>query len=144
MPQFVAKTYEKLNQQNYSIQQSEKYLEGVKKELANTKGIFKRKQRKELQEEIDELEPQIDNMKRYLSSIVQRDGYDTVKEFLSAYKVAKAEYSAYQSALAKWEQQTGKQAETDSIKAKLTAYQKRNKEEQKNKQHTKKKDGGAR
>lgn len=58
-------------------------MEGVKKELANTKGIFKRKQRKELQEQINELESQIDNMKRYLSSIVQRDGYDTVKEFLA-------------------------------------------------------------
>ena len=140
----LSETYNKLNQQNYSIQQREKQLEGVKKELANTKGIFKRKQRKELQERINELEPQIDNMKRYLSSIVQRDGYDTVKEFLAAYKVAKAEYGAYQSALAKWEQQTGKQAETDSIKAKLAAYQKRNIEQQKNKQHTKKKDRGAR
>lgn len=116
----------------------------MKKELANTKGIFKRKQRKELQEQINELEPQIDNIKRYLSTIVQRDGYDTVKEFLAAYKVAKAEYSAYQSALAKWEQQTGKQAEPDSIKAKLVAYQKRNREEQKNKQNTKKKGRGAR
>ena len=140
----LSETYNKLNQQNYSIQQREKQLEGVKKELANTKGIFKRKQRKELQERINELEPQIDNMKRYLSSIVQRDGYDTVKEFLAAYKVAKVEYGAYQSALAKWEQQTGKQAETDSIKAKLAAYQKRNIEQQKNKQHTKKKDRGAR
>ncbi len=116
----------------------------MKKELANTKGIFKRKQRKELQEQINELESQIDNMKRYLSSIVQRDGYDTVKEFLAVYKVAKAEYGAYQSALAKWEQQTGKQAEPDSIKAKLAAYQKRNIEEQSYKQHTKKKDRGER
>ena len=58
--------------------------------------------------------------------------------------MAKAEYGAYQSALARWEQQTVKQSEPDSIKAKLVAYQKRNKEEQKNKQHSKKKDRGAR
>lgn len=140
----LSQTYEKLNQQNYAIQQREKQLEGVKTELTNTKGIFKGKQRKELQGEIEQLESQIDNMKQYLSSIVKREGFETVKAFLRAYQSAKSEYSDYQSALSEWEKRTGKQAEPESIKAKLEAYQKRNKEEQKNEQHTKKKDRGAR
>lgn len=37
----LSQTYEKLNQQNYAIQQREKQLEGVKTELANTKEFSK-------------------------------------------------------------------------------------------------------
>ena len=42
-----------------------------------------------------------------------------VKEFLAEYKASKAEYADYQSAVARWEQQTGNKAEPDSLKAKL-------------------------
>jgi len=42
-----------------------------------------------------------------------------VKEFLTDYRTSKAEYTDYQSAVAKWEQQTGNKAEPDSLKAKL-------------------------
>ncbi|MBS6520173.1 MAG: MobA/MobL family protein [Clostridiales bacterium] len=140
----LAETYEKLNQQNYAIQQREKQLVAVKTELENVKGVFKGKQRKELQEQIDRLELQIDNMKQYLSSIVQRAGYETVKDFMTVYKTAKVEYSDYQSARSKWEKQTGKQAEPDSIKAKLAAYQKQKKEQQNKVQNILKNDRGAR
>ena len=81
---------------------------------------------------------------KYLSSIVQREGFETVKAFLRAYKTAKSEYSDYQLALSEWEKQTGKQAEPESIKAKMATYQKRNKEQQNNVQNTRKKDREAR
>lgn len=58
-------------------------------------------------------------MKQYLSSIVQGYGYKNVKEFLAEYRASKAEYTDYQSAVAKWEQQTGNKAEADSLKARL-------------------------
>ena len=83
------------------------------------KGIFKAKQRKELQEQAEQLKTQIANMKQYLSSIVQGYGYKNVKEFLAEFKDSKAEYADYQSTVAKWEQQTGNKAEPDSLKAKL-------------------------
>ena len=56
----------------------------------------------------------------------------------------KSEYNDYQSALAKWEKQTGKQTEPDSIKAKLAAYQKQKKEQHHKVQNTLKKDKDAR
>lgn len=134
--------YKRLDKENHAIYQQEKKLVTVKTELANTKGIFKGKQRKELQEQISSLESQIDNMKRYLSGIVQGYGYKTVKEFLVEYKMSKAEYSDYQSAVAKWEKETGQQAEADGIVEKLKAYQKKEKEQ--NIQHDRKKDRDAR
>ena len=61
------------------------------KGLVGAKGIFKAKQRKELQEQAEQLKTQIANMKQYLSSIVQGYGYKNVKEFLAEFKVSKAE-----------------------------------------------------
>ena len=75
----------------------------MEKEIAGTKGIFKGKQRKELQEQAKQLKTQIANMKQYLSSIVQGYGYKNVKEFLAEYSASKAEYGDYQLAVAKWE-----------------------------------------
>ncbi|MBP3542665.1 MAG: hypothetical protein J6J86_00395 [Lachnospiraceae bacterium] len=115
----LADIYHKLERQNAAIYERERQLASVEKELAVAKGIFKTKQRKELQEQTEQLKTQIANMKQYLSSIVQGYGYKNVKEFLAEFKASKAEYADYQSTVAKWEQQTGNKAESDSMKARL-------------------------
>lgn len=115
--------YHKLEKQSEAIYEREQQFGGLEKELANAKGIFKGKQRKEMQGQIEQLQTQIENMKRYLSSIVQGYDYKNVKEFLAEYKASKAEYNDYKSAVAKWEQQTGNKAELDSIKARLQRKQ---------------------
>lgn len=126
--------YHKLEKQNTSIYEREKQLANVEKELAGAKGIFKAKQRKELQEKEEQIKTQIGNMKQYLSSIVQGYGYKNVKEFLAEYKASKAEYTDYQSAVAKWEQQTGNKAEPDSLKARLQRKQQEVKKRENNRQ----------
>ena len=137
--------YYKLERQNTAIYEREKLLANVEKELAGAKGIFKAKQRKELQEQAEQLKTQIANMKQYLSSIVQGYGYKNVKEFLAEYRASKAEYTDYQSAVARWEQQTGNKAETDSMKARLQRKQQEVKERENNRQsHRHKNDRGAR
>ncbi len=126
--------YHKLEKQNEAIYEREQQLDGLEKELASTKGIFKGKQRKELQEQIEQLQTQIENMKRYLPSIVQGYGYKNVKEFLTEYKASKAEYNDYKSAVTKWEQQTGNKAEAEGIRAKLRQKQQEAKERENNRQ----------
>ena len=106
----------------------------MEKEIAGTKGIFKGKQRKELQEQAEQLQSQIASMKQYLSNIVQGYGYKNVKEFLAEYRASKAEYNDYQSAVARWKQQTGNKAESDSLKAKLQRKQQEVKERENNRQ----------
>ena len=120
--------YHKLEKQNTAIYEREQQLASVEKELVGAKGIFKAKQRKELQEQAEQLKTQIANMKQYLSSMVQGYGYKNVKEFLAEYSASKAAYSDYQLAVAKWEQQTGNKAEPDSLKAKLQRKQQEVKE----------------
>lgn len=69
------------------------------------------------------MQTQIASMKQYLSSFVHGYGYKNVKEFLAEFKASKAEYADYQSAVAKWEQQTGNKVEADSMKARLQRKQ---------------------
>ena len=141
----LADIYSKLEKQNTAIYQREQQLAGVEKEIAGTKGIFKGKQHKEIQEQAEQLKTQIANMKQYLSSIVQGYGYKNVKEFLAEYRASKAEYSDYQSAVAKWEQQTGNKAESDSFRARLQQKQMEVKEQENNRQsHYYRNDRGGR
>ncbi len=137
--------YHKLEKQNTAIYEREKQLANVEKEHAEAKGIFKAKQRKELQEQAEQLKTQIANMKQYLSSIVQGYGYKNVKEFLAEYRASKAEYTDYQLVAAKWEQQTGNKAEPDSLKAKLQRKTQEVKERENNRQsHHYRSDRGGR
>ena len=141
----LADIYNKLEKQNEAIYQREQQLASVEKEIAGTKDIFKGKQRKELQEQAEQLQSQIASMKQYLSNIVQGYGYKNVKEFLAEYRASKAEYNDYQSAVARWKQQTGNKAESDSLKAKLQRKQQEVKERENNRQsHYYRKDRGGR
>ena len=140
----LANIYNKLEKQNEAIYHKEQQLANVEKETAGTKGIFKGKQRKELQEQSEQLQLQIASMKQYLSSIVQGYGYKNVKEFLTEYHAAKAEYSDYQSAVARWEQQTGNKAESDSLKARLQRKQQVKERENNRQSHYYRNDRGGR
>ena len=141
----LADIYSKLEKQNAAIYQREQQLASVEKEIAGTKGIFKGKQRNKLQEQAEQLRAQIASMKQYLSSIVQGYGYKNVKEFLAEYRASKAEYNDYQSAVARWEQQTGNKAESDSFRARLQQKQMEVKEREDNRQsHHYRNDRGGR
>lgn len=134
--------YERLQEQNYAIYQREQRLQNLQSELDNTKGIFKGKQRKELQTEIKAVTGQIESMKRYLSGMVKEYGFDTVKDFMASYQASKKAYGDYQSALAQWEKAYGNNADSRSVRAKLRNYQQQKAEEPRN--NTPKKDRGAR
>lgn len=123
----------------------EQQLAGVEKEIAGIKGIFKGKQRKELQEQVELLQSQIASMKQHLSGIVQGYGYKNVKEFLAEYRASKAEYSDYQSAVARWKQQTGNMAAVDSFRARLQQKKQEVRERENNRQsHYYRNDRGGR
>ena len=135
--------YHKLERQNTAIYERELQIANVEKKIAGAKGIFKAKQRKELQEQAEELKTQIANMKQYLSSVVQGYGHKNVKEFLAEYKASKVEYGDYRKAVAEWEKLTGEKVD-DSLKAKLQQKQQQVKEQYRHTEYHKKNDRGAR
>lgn len=94
--------YDELQKQNEAIFVQEHKRSELEIELSECKGAFKARKREELQKQVYELDKQIDNMKRYLSSIVQQYGYDNVRDFYSAYYAAKGEYADYMKEVEEW------------------------------------------
>lgn len=126
---------QKLKKQNQAIYEREQELLLLEKTLDKTKGFFKGKQRRTLQEQIDQLKQQIGNMKRYFSGMVQEYGYRTVQEFQTKYTASKAEYNKYQKEIAVWETQTGRKAESHSLIAKLKQKQQEVEEKERKRQY---------
>jgi len=135
--------YQKLDEQNKAIYKREQQLKTMEQKLSEVKGMFKGKERKQLQEQMEQLQTQIENMKRYLPTIVQGYGYKNVKEFLAGYRASKAEYGDYRKAVAEWEKLTGEKLD-DSFRAKLQQKQQEAKEQNRHTEHSKKNDRGAR
>lgn len=94
---------DKLKEQNRAIFEREKKRDKLKKELSESKGIFKGGRRKELQQEIDSLDIQISNMKKRLSSIVREYHFDSVQAFYKELDAAKKENQNYEVACAEYE-----------------------------------------
>ena len=75
----------------------------------------------------------------------KRAGVPVPLAVLAEYRASKVEYTDYQSAVAKWEQQSGNKAESDSMKARLQRKQQEVQERENNRQsHHHKKDRGGR
>lgn len=106
--------YEKLKEQNYAIYEKEQQLQDLQFKLNNAKGIFKGKQRKELQSDIE-------NMKKHLSRIVKEYGYDTVKAFMTSYQASKEAYDDYQLEFELWKRAYGN-SEQSTVLEKLQDY----------------------
>lgn len=100
----------KLKEQNKAIFEREKKRDKLKKELSQCTGIFKSGRRKELQREIDNIDNQISNMKKRLSSIVREYKFDSVQAFYKEFNAAKSENLEYQAARAKYEKIYGEKA----------------------------------
>ena len=111
--------YRKLENQNRAIYLREQELAEAKRELENTKGLFKGKRRRGLQDNINELASLIDAMKQQLSGIVQDYGYENVKEFYKKYTAARAAYGEYQRAVKAWKNSIEGRENSVSVLAKL-------------------------
>ena len=88
----------------------------LKTQLAETKGIFKGRERKELETKIRRTEEKISAMLEALPEILKEDGYPDVRAFMATYRKAEAVVEQYNRELAAWERQVrekGKPAEKE-------------------------------
>lgn len=84
----------------------ENVLPKLKQQLAETKGVFKGKERRALTEQIQQTEAKISAMLDALPDILKEDGYPDVRAFMTAYREAEAIVEQYNRDLAKWERKT--------------------------------------
>ena len=75
----------------------------LKAQLAETKGIFKSKERKALEAQIQQIEEKISAMLEVLPEILKDDGYPDVQAFMATYRKAEAVVDNYNRELAEWE-----------------------------------------
>ena len=79
-------------------------LPKLKQQLADTKGIFKGKERKALTEQIQRTEKEIAEKLDKLPDVLKEDGYPDVQAFMATYRKAEA-VEQYNRDLAAWERQ---------------------------------------
>ena len=92
------------NKAKHIRQMQDTDLPRLKAQLADVKGIFKGKERKALEQEIQKLEQTIREELDTLPTILEEDGYPDVQAFTATYKKAEAVVSRYNWELAEWEQ----------------------------------------
>ena len=103
--------YDELNKRNWAIHTEQRQLNLLEISLSELKGVFKAKERKEVQAQIEESKRKIANMTESLQHIVRGHGYKTVQEFMEVYNVAKNENSAYERELEEWKRKYGPKEE---------------------------------
>lgn len=74
-------------------------------ELAECTGVFKHKQRKELQERITLLDKKVEKMKAELSKVLQNAGYANAAEFFTELFVVREEKRKYEEACKVWQEE---------------------------------------
>ncbi len=101
-------------------------LQKLEKQLAETTGLFKGKERKALSERIDSMKQEIDRRMDRLPGILKADGYPDVQAFKRLYDEATILVEQYNRDLAAWERQVHggqhpqqKPPEKESIRKKL-------------------------
>ena len=80
-------------------------LPKLKQQLADTKGIFKGKERKALTEQIQRTEKEIAEKLDKLPDVLKEDGYPDVQAYMATYRKAEAVVEQFNRDLAAWEQQ---------------------------------------
>lgn len=75
----------------------------LKAQLAETKGIFKSKERKALETQIQHTEAKISDMLEVLPDTLKSDGYPDVRAFMETYRKAEAVVEQYNRELSAWE-----------------------------------------
>ena len=90
--------------QEYIKKIQEVTLPNLRQQLAETTGIFKGKDRKALEKQIQQTETELAEKLDKIPDILKDDGYPDVQAFMKTYRKAEAIVTQYNQDLAEWEQ----------------------------------------
>lgn len=113
----------------------DKVLPNLKQQLAETKGIFKGKERKALETQIQQTEREIADKLDKIPDTLKADGYPDVQAFMATYRKMEAVVEQYNRDLAKWEQQVKEKGkpkrppEKESVRDRLRQLQSEGKQQ---------------
>ena len=107
----------------------DKVLPDLKQQLAETKGIFKGKERKALETQIQQTEREIADKLDKIPDTLKADGYPDAQAFMDTFRKMEGVVEQYNRDLAKWEQQVkekekpNRPPEKDSVRDRLRQLQ---------------------
>ena len=107
----------------------DKVLPQLKQQLADTKGLFKSKERKALEVKIKETEAEIADRLDKIPDTLKENGYPDVQAFMATYREAEAVVEQYNRDLAEWERQVKQKSrpprppEKESVRNRLRQLQ---------------------
>lgn len=110
-------------------------LPKLKKQLLETTGIFKGKERKALTKQIRQTEKEISERLDKLPDILKEDGYPDVQAFMATYREAEAVVEEYNRSLVEWERQAKQKSrpqkppEKESVRDRLRQLQEQGKQQ---------------
>lgn len=107
----------------------EKELPDLLQQSGKLKGIFKSKERKEVEKQIEIAQNRVSDLKSYLAKAVTRYGYKNIQSFIKLYGQCEKEVRQYQKELDEWKENNRlKQPKPESIRDKLRRYEREAKE----------------
>ena len=126
----------------------DKVLPQLKQQLADTKGLFKGKERKALEVKIQKTEADIADRLDKIPDTLKEDGYPDVQIFMRTFREMESVVEQYNRDLAEWERQTSRKPtaatkeqlrppEKQSVLKHLREIQERNKQKPPQKQRKK-------
>ena len=125
-------------------------LPNLRQQLAETTGIFKGKERKALEKQIQQTESELKEKLDKLPDILKDDGYPDVQAFMKTYRKAEAIITQYNQDLAEWEQtvkngqkpaeKQHRPPERQSVRNRLRQLQEESKQSSQSKQRKKSQD----
>lgn len=120
----------KLQKQAQEIKLTQQDISSLKKQLSETKGLFKGKERKSLEGKIQQAEQAVKRMHKNLEQIAKQEGYSDVQSFVNVYNKSEKLVRKYNEELRAWKNQTEQKKEKPkelpkktSVLEKLHRYQ---------------------
>ena len=138
---------DKLQKQSQEMKHAQQEISSLKKQLSETKGFFKGKERKSLEGKIEQVEKQEKRIHTDMEQNIKQAGYPDVQSFTKAYHKSKELVRKYNRELREWKNQTAQKKEQtsepptkESVLKKLHSYQQEGRKQPKRTEKKKSKD----
>lgn len=129
---------DKLQKQSQEMKQAQQEISSMKKQLSETKGFFKGKERKSLESKIKQTEKLKKRIHTDMEQNVKQAGYPDVQSFTKAYHKSEELIREYNKDLREWKHQTAqKKKQTSDPPTKISVLKKLHSYQQEGRQQPK-------
>lgn len=129
---------DKLQKQSQEMEQAQQEISSMKKQLSETKGFFKGKERKSLESKIKQTEKLKKRIHTDMEQNVKQAGYPDVQSFTKAYHKSEELIREYNKDLREWKNQTAqKKKQTSDPPTKISVLKKLHSYQQEGRQQSK-------